>query len=370
MTSWVEVSAERLVRNFQVTAGVVTAEAGAGAELLAVVKADAYGHGAQLCAPLLAGAGAKWLGVTDAAEGQRVREALRAANIERQQQPRVMVMCGMLAEDAELVVSEDLTPVVWLRDQMQALANAGRKNNVFSVHIEIETGMGRQGVRVEDLRDLLHYVRGERRLRVEGILTHFASAERAGSAQTAAQRQRFEVALRVVSDAGLCPEWVHAGNTSAIDNAADGHTLGWLGRVAQHWGDGDGPLRAGAVRVLLAAGGSGRKRRPGSIATNRETAACDDLEDANRGTGRHCSGRISRLWRRICRGAAHAACLAAGGLCGWASPGTLRCSGAWRLGGIKGATSDDRRPCVHEPHDGGCDRHRLSGSGRRSGAAG
>ena len=76
MKSWVEISEQRLAANYKVLA----AASGDDTAVLAVVKANAYGHSAGLCAPVLARAGAKWLGVADAAEGCAVREALAAAH--------------------------------------------------------------------------------------------------------------------------------------------------------------------------------------------------------------------------------------------------------------------------------------------------
>ena len=240
--SWVEVSERRLTANYRLLAKT----AGASTSVLAVVKADAYGHGAEVCAPVLARAGAEWLGVTDVAEGVTVR----ATGLERQ--PRILVMCGLLAEDADAVVRHSLTPVVWNRQQMEWLAEAVARCGAspLAVHLEIDTGMARQGVVVgEEMRALLGWLRGQRSLVLDGVMTHFASAEVAGSAQTLAQQERFEAAMREVADAGLRPAWVHAGNSSTVDNnsgvdnnsAVDNNadpasSLVWLRRLAADCG--------------------------------------------------------------------------------------------------------------------------------------
>ena len=121
VTSWIEVSEERLTANYQTAAEVARRESGRETAVLAVIKANAYGHDAAVCAPVLARAGAVWLGVTDVREGASVRTALAAAGISAQ--PEILVMCGHLPEDAAAMVGNRLTPVVWTREQMEALAD-------------------------------------------------------------------------------------------------------------------------------------------------------------------------------------------------------------------------------------------------------
>ena len=236
MKSWVEISEERLTENYR----ALTKVAGADMAVLAVVKANAYGHGAEVCAPVLARAGAEWLGVTDAAEGAAVRTALAAAGFADVAQPGILVMCGLLAEDAEAIVEYGLTPVVWERQQIEWLAAVVRRRGAepLAVHLEIDTGMARQGVAVgTELRELLRWLSTQKDIRIDGVMTHFASAEVAGSALTRTQRARFEEALRTIREAGLRPGWVHAGNSSTVDNdAADGGSLTWLRGVADSVG--------------------------------------------------------------------------------------------------------------------------------------
>jgi alanine racemase len=224
----VEVSERRLRANYR----LLVEAAGGDTAVLAVVKANAYGHGAGVCAPVLAKAGAEWLGVADAVEGVGVREALVRAGVAHEDQPRlgheirILVMSGLLGEDAEAVVSRGLTPVVWEQQQMEWLAAAAVQHGGdaarLPVHLEIDTGMARQGVAPgEGLRALLHWLRRQPRLLLEGVMTHFASPEEAGSAQALAQRERFEEAIAAVAEAGLRPAWIHAGSSSTVDNAVD-----------------------------------------------------------------------------------------------------------------------------------------------------
>ena len=238
MKSWVEISEGRLATNYR----LLMKAAGLRMSVLAVVKADAYGHGAAVCAPVLVRAGARWLGVTDAEEGATVREALTAAGVGAMEQPDILVMSGSLAEDADAIVQYGLVPVVWDRQQMEWLADAvGRqdKGARLRVHLEIDTGMARQGVRAgAELQAVLEYLSGHASLELDGVMTHFASAEVAGSPQTLEQRMRFEQAMREIAAKGLRPAWVHAGNSSTIDNSASPQTdmLVWLRQLAEEYG--------------------------------------------------------------------------------------------------------------------------------------
>jgi alanine racemase len=231
--SWVEISEKRLKANYK----LLVEAAGGETAVLAVIKANAYGHGAELCAPVLAQAGAEWLGVADPWEGTAIRDALTAAGVVKKTQPRILVMSGSLDEDAEVIVRHRLTPVVWDQHQMESLAAAIRQEGgdvvPLPVHLEIDTGMARQGIAPgEHLQTLLHWLGRQPLLRLDGVMTHFASAEVAESRQTMAQRRLFEDAVASVAGAGLRPAWLHAGNSSTLDNQCALENLAWLRKLA------------------------------------------------------------------------------------------------------------------------------------------
>jgi alanine racemase len=229
--SWVEISEQRLTSNYKVLAKA----AGGDIAVLAVLKANAYGHGAAVCAPVLARAGAEWMGVSDVAEGCVVRKALAEKAITLEKQPKILMMSGLLYEDADAVIQRKLTPVVWTRQQMEWLAESAARlgsEEPLPIHLEIDTGMARQGVSPGDnLDELLRWLKEQPRLRLDGVMTHFASAEVAGSRQTTAQRGLFDKAIERVVAAGIRPRWVHAGNSSTIDNQQEDH-LPWLRKLA------------------------------------------------------------------------------------------------------------------------------------------
>ena len=217
VNNWVEISGSRLAENF----GAVRAAIGADAEAVAVIKADAYGHGALICAPILTQSGARWLGVTDAEEGAAVRRELA------EDATRLMVMSGMQLSDAGSLIANGLTPVVWTAEHVSAMECAARAaGQRVPVHVEIDTGMARQGAAVgEDLQRVLKGLAASRWVSCEGVMTHLCCSEVSGAMATALAQQRFADALTAVAAAGLQPDFVHLGNTSAVD---EGSTSPWV----------------------------------------------------------------------------------------------------------------------------------------------
>jgi alanine racemase len=200
---------------------VLQQAAGPATEILAVIKANAYGHGAVTCAPMLVRAGARWLGVTCAAEGARVRAALEAEGLRAD----ILIMCGFLPEDVVVIAAHSLVPVVWTEEHLRWLAGTDVR-----VHLEVDTGMGRQGVALgEPLERMLVQIMGSG-LRLDGFFTHFCSSEEADSAITALQERRFDEAVAQLRASGLRPAWVHAGNSSTVDNPQP--PVGWLTGLA------------------------------------------------------------------------------------------------------------------------------------------
>lgn len=226
LKSWIEVSADRLAANFRAVRA-----AAPGFELLTILKADAYGHGAEQCALALAAAGAQWFGVTDLEEGQRVRQALRDSGWSAEGR-RVLTMNGFEPGDASGIVQAGLTPVIWTAQHVialqQAAAEAGER---VAVHVEIDTGMARQGVAPGPaLETLLESLRMSPRVRLDGMFSHLCCAEVAHGEETRRQEALFSEACTQVRRAEFLPEWVHLGNSSAVE---EGSTLVWLRHAAE-----------------------------------------------------------------------------------------------------------------------------------------
>jgi alanine racemase len=219
--SWVEISAERLVENLRAVQAIVNV--GAGAEVLGVIKANAYGHDAAIVARVLVHAGVRWLGVADVEEGERIRSVVGDG-------VRLLVMLGLEDIDCKEVVRLDLTPVVWTVEHVAMLERAAvEAGKVVRVHLEIDTGMARQGVDCEGVAGVAELLTASKWVRCDGVMSHLAAAEVAGSVVTRRQRERFAGAFQTIVEKGVRLEWVHLGATSAVD---EGSTLGWMQELA------------------------------------------------------------------------------------------------------------------------------------------
>ena len=189
---------------------MVERHVGSEVSVCAVVKADAYGHGAVECALALQDEGAKWLGVTSLDEAIPLREA----GIET----RVLLMTGFWRGEEAEIVRLRLTPTVWETGQIESLNRAALAAGVtkFPVHLKVDTGMGRLGVAIEDLPGVCSVLKTSSQLMVEGISTHLASSEVLDASSVQQQLERFVQARLLLSKMGFTPKLVHAANTAAV----------------------------------------------------------------------------------------------------------------------------------------------------------
>ncbi len=179
-------------------------------QVCAVIKADAYGHGATPCAIALEDAGAKWLGVTTTDEGM----PLRSAGV----RSRILLMTGFWRGEEEEVVRQNLTATVWEAWHLELLQRAAQRLEAPAqpVHLKIDSGMGRLGVSLEELPKFCRMIRESSQVVLEGVSTHLASSEILDSPQTEEQIVTFERALSIVRDSGLKPSLVHVDNTGGL----------------------------------------------------------------------------------------------------------------------------------------------------------
>lgn len=179
------------------------------ARLLAVVKADGYGHGAVPTSRAALEAGADGLGVALVEEGAHLRNAGIDASI--------LVLSEPVADAADVVVENELTPVVYTAAGIEALAKAvasSSRKHPFGVHLKVDTGMNRVGCRVEDAVDLAAQLVSHPELTLAGTLTHFAVADEPDDPYTPQQLDRFEEVLARLREARIDPGVVHACNTA------------------------------------------------------------------------------------------------------------------------------------------------------------
>ena len=204
--TWAEVSLTALRQNFR----TVQKHVGANVTVCAVVKADAYGHGAVECSRALEAEGARWLGVTSLDEAIPLREAGIASNI--------LLMTGIWRGEEAETVRLRLTPTVWEPWHIESLDRAAASLGVtrHPVHLKVDTGMGRMGVAVDQLGAVLAALKSAKRLELEGLSTHLASSEILDAPSVAGQLSKFEMARRMVREAGLEPILVHIANTNAV----------------------------------------------------------------------------------------------------------------------------------------------------------
>jgi len=202
--SWIEVSLPQIASNFRAVRSLV----GAGVEVMPVVKADAYRHGAVEVSRALFREGALWLAVSSVEEGV----ALRVAGIEA----RILVMAGVLPSEREELLARDLTPVIHSLEELATLDRlAAGRGVAIGYHLKIDTGMGRLGER-STAESIAGAIAGCRQARLEGLMTHFASAADYNSGQTGEQIAAFHNICGALRAAGIEPEYRHAASTIAI----------------------------------------------------------------------------------------------------------------------------------------------------------
>jgi alanine racemase len=180
-----------------------------GRQVLAVVKAQAYGHGAVPVARRLCGLGAAMLGVALVEEGRELRDAEVTTPI--------LVMGPIFPEQAGAVAGLGLRPVVYTREVARALSErADGEGKTVPVHIKIDTGMGRIGLTPEDAGGFIAEIAKLPGLAVEGLMTHFADADLRDKRFAAQQMDRFESLITSLAAKGIEVPLRHAANSAAV----------------------------------------------------------------------------------------------------------------------------------------------------------
>jgi alanine racemase len=203
--TWAEVDLDALAWNFL----AVRERVGPGVKVMGVVKADAYGHGAAECARRLEAEGADWFGVATPEEAF----ALRRAGVKRP----VLSFGGFWGGQAERCVAEGIAPVVYRLDMAEALDAAARAAGINAdVHVKVDTGMGRLGVRYDEASEFAEALRAFGNIRVDGLMTHFAAAdEPRRDCFTTEQLGRFREAVAAFKSRGFNPTYEHMANSAA-----------------------------------------------------------------------------------------------------------------------------------------------------------
>ncbi|HZT37699.1 MAG TPA: alanine racemase [Bryobacteraceae bacterium] len=210
--SWVEISRKQIVDNFRTIQQAV----GAGVEVMPVVKADAYRHGAVEVSKALVDAGARWLAVGCVDEGVALREAGIGV--------RILVMADFLPFEREELIARGLTPVIHsLADLRELNALAEKRGQPLAYHLKIDTGMSRLGTRATPA-EIAQAILSNRCARLEGLMTHFASAADYTTTQTEDQIERFRRVCDSLQAASIRADYLHLSSTIPI---AYGRRVAW-----------------------------------------------------------------------------------------------------------------------------------------------
>lgn len=202
---WAEIDLQAFRHNLQEVRRLV----GPQVEIMAVVKAEAYGHGALKIAQTAVENGATWLGVSLPEEGIALRKAGFTVPI--------LVFEALQPEQVEAFITYDLTATVCILESATALSRAALKagKTVF-IHVKVDTGMGRVGVLYNDALKMMRGLATLPAIKITGIYSHLATADQENKEFAKLQIKRFTEVVAELREAGLLPEKVHLANSAAI----------------------------------------------------------------------------------------------------------------------------------------------------------
>lgn len=211
--SWVEISLQQIADNFNAIRAVV----GPSVEVMPVVKADAYRHGAVEVSRTLIGSGARWLAVSNVEEGAILRErgGINA---------RILVMADFLPSEREALFDYNLTPVIHSLDDLaewNRMCSARGVNAAY--HLKIDSGMGRLGT-LAPASKILDALGQATHANLEGLMTHFASSANYVSSQTEEQLTAFNRVCQELAAGGLNPPFLHLSSSTPV---AYGRSEAW-----------------------------------------------------------------------------------------------------------------------------------------------
>ncbi len=202
--SWLEIDLNAIRHNAQAVKKAI----GAGRHLMAIVKADAYGHGAVRVAKTALNSGADYLGVATVDEGIQLREGLVNAPI--------LMLAEPPASAIPLLLAYKIMPAVYTSEFAISYAEAADSMGIKApFHLAVNTGMNRIGVRHDEVVSFMNQVGFHRALDLVGTFTHFATADCPETLDFQIQAKRFIEAVDAMRDAGINPGIVHCANSAA-----------------------------------------------------------------------------------------------------------------------------------------------------------
>lgn len=206
-STYLEIDLERLRRNLLSIRKFLPPTV----KLMAVVKADAYGHGSIEVAKAARKEFIDYLGVASLGEALTLRAALIDTPI--------LILSESPYEHVERLVDANITQTVYSLELAQIISDTAiRRNKCAKIHVKIDTGMGRVGAKVEDASEMVKRIFGMSSLYVEGIYTHFANAYDRSNDFTDKQFIRFTSLINSLKSEGINISLVHAANSAAMIN--------------------------------------------------------------------------------------------------------------------------------------------------------
>ncbi len=210
VSTWIEVDLDRFASNLAAIRAMAK-----GGDLLLVVKADAYGHGAVEVARAARDEGVAWVGVATLHEGIQLRDAGISMPI--------VVLSPLLPSEVHEAVTHELEPTLADRDLARAFSDAVEKHGrPLRVHVEVDTGMGRTGVLEPEAEAFIADLVKLPGLRLASVYTHFPDADDQDVSFAEGQVTRFKALLERLAQRGIKPARVHAANSAGLLNVPEG----------------------------------------------------------------------------------------------------------------------------------------------------
>ncbi|MEW5858925.1 MAG: alanine racemase [Cyanobacteriota bacterium] len=203
--AWVEIDLAALAHNVRQLRRFLSPKTA----LMAVVKADAYGHGAITVAEIACQAGATWLGVATIPEGIQLREAGIQA-------PILILGASNTPEQVQAIAHWNLQPTLCTPQQALVFSETlGTLNRSLAVHVKLDTGMSRLGTPWQEAAEFVSLVQGLPHLKIASIYSHLATADSPDPTVMRQQRDRFEEAIALIKTTGMTIPRLHLANSAA-----------------------------------------------------------------------------------------------------------------------------------------------------------
>ena len=209
---WAEIDLDHLRHNLNVVRRALKKPL---PEMLAVVKADAYGHGMKQVALALEREGVHFFGVANIDEAMELRSVCREA--------KILVLGSFHESQAPLYRRARIRPTLSSEEDARVLEKTLPRGRRFPVHVKIDTGMGRLGVWHEEAEKLFETLSQSKKIEVEGVYTHFSGADQSGGDSTRRQIFRFNLLRRKLMERGVNPVYWHAANSLGVLRFPDSH---------------------------------------------------------------------------------------------------------------------------------------------------